>query len=323
MPTYNIKGWIWDDIGSVTTLLPITVSDDDPQMSPYFTNDSTETVTISGTTYTNPRGGTYEFTFNDSGGTSHTEDFLMWHTGSNFIFAPLPGSSFDSGSVVTALGGWQSWTTGFNWADVTCFCAGSQIQTAIGPCNVESIQIGDIIKTQTGSSEVRWVGRRTIGFGELQASPKLLPVRIVAGALGGGLPKRDLLVSRQHRMSVRSKIAERMFGMYEVLVPSIKLIELPGIFVDETIESVEYFHLLFDRHEIIYAEGAPTESLFTGPEALKSLSPEAREEILTIFPEVAKLDYSPEPAGYIPPGKLQKQLVARHAKNNKPLLCQT
>ena len=124
-------------------------------------------------------------------------------------------------------------------------------------------------------------------------------------------------------MSVRSKIAERMFGMYEVLVPSIKLIELPGIFVDETIESVEYFHLLFDRHEIIYAEGAPTESLFTGPEALKSLSPEAREEILTIFPEVAKLDYSPEPAGYIPPGKLQKQLVARHAKNNKPLLCQT
>ena len=105
--------------------------------------------------------------------------------------------------------------------------------------------------------------------------------------------------------------------------PSIKLIELPGIFVDETIESVEYFHLLFDRHEIIYAEGAPTESLFTGPEALKSLSPEAREEILTILPEVAKLDYSPEPARYIPPGKLQKQLVARHAKNNKPLLCQT
>jgi len=55
----------------------------------------TETLTILGTTYTDPQGGTYQLVFDDSGGTSHTEDFLLWSTGSNFIFAPLPGSSFD------------------------------------------------------------------------------------------------------------------------------------------------------------------------------------------------------------------------------------
>ena len=155
---------------------------------------------------------------------------------------------------------------------------------------------------------------------DLRANPKRLPVCILAGALGEGLPSRDLLVSRQHRMLVNSKIALRMFNSPEVLIPAIKLTALPGIFVDETIEEVEYFHLLFDRHEVIFAEGAPTESLFTGPEALKSLSAAARREIFDIFPELENTTHSPDPARLIPQGRQQAQLVARHLKNDKPLL---
>ena len=320
MPVYNIQGWVWSGIGNAITLLPVAVSDNDARMSPYFRNDFSETVTIGGTTYTNPRGGTYELTFTDSGGTSFTEDFLLWYTGGNFIFAPLPGSAFDTGSVVTGLGGWQDWRTGFRWTDVTCFCADTLISTVRGRQPVDTIAVGDRVKTPNGFHTVRWVGCRVVRFGDLAHRPKLRPVRIMAGALGNGLPERDLLVSRQHRMLVQSKIAERMFGVSEVLVPAIKLTELPGIFVDETVESVEYFHLLFDKHEVIYAEGAPTESLFTGPEALQAISPEAREEILTLFPEVADLDYEPEPARFIPHGKQQKQLVARHVKNSQPLI---
>ena len=86
-------------------------------------------------------------------------------------------------------------------------------------------------------------------------------------------------------MLVKSKIAERMFGVSEVLIPAIKLVGMPGIYIDQDTDCVDYFHLLFDQHEIIFAEGAPTESLFTGPEALRSISPEARYEILQIFPE--------------------------------------
>ena len=230
--------------------------------------------------------------------------------------------SLSSGTFTLPSGTTVTYTTFENGTGFPCLVRGTHIQTPSGNICVERLKAGDVIPTQEhGTQRIRWIGTREFSAAELQANPKLLPVRILAGALGDGLPKRDLLVSRQHRMLVRSKIAERMFGMYEVLVPAIKLAELPGIFVDETLEIVEYFHLLFNRHEVIYAEGAPTESLFTGPEALKSLSPEAREEILTIFPEVNELDYSPEPARYIPPRKLQKQLVARHAKNNKPLLC--
>ena len=99
-----------------------------------------------------------------------------------------------------------------------------------------------------------------------------------------------------------------------------RLTSLPGIFVDPDHGEVEYFHLLFDHHEVIFAEGAPTESFYTGPEALKAISAEAMEEILAILPELNLLSYAPDPACHIPTGDLQKKLVARHAKNNQPLI---
>lgn len=320
MPTYNMQGWVWSGLGSATTLLPVTITDDDAQLSPFYTNDFTETLTINGNTYVNIRAGTYELTFTDTGGTSHTEDMLLFHNGTNFFFVPMPGSSFDSGSTPTALGGWQSFTTDIDWVDVTCFCTGTLIGTAHGRRPIDSISVGDSIETPSGFADAIWIGRRSINATELAQNAKLRPVRIMAGALGNGLPMRDLLVSRQHRMLVCSKIVERMFGCDEVLIPAIKLVALPGVFVDETVEQVEYFHLLFTRHEVIFAEGAPTESLFTGPEALKSVSAAAREEILMLFPEITKLDYAPTPARPIPTGKHQKQLVERHRKNEKPLV---
>lgn len=322
MPTYNIQGWIWAGMGSPVTLLPITVSDDDPELSPYFTDDFTETVAIAGTTYTNPRGGTYQLTFDDAGGTSYTEDFLLWSTGSNFIFAPLPGSNFDTGSEVTALGGWQDWTSGFDWVDVACFARDTLIDTCDGQRPIQDIRAGDRIMTEDRALQtVQWAGYSRIIFKHLSSenAHRLRPIRIMANSLGNGFPERDLLVSRQHRILVRSRIAERMFGRSEVLVPAIKLTELPGIYIDETCAQVDYFHLLFDQHEIIFAEGAPSESLFTGPEALNAIGSEAREEVLSLFPDLASLECEQTPVRPIPAGNRLKKLITRHLKNGKPL----
>ncbi len=205
---------------------------------------------------------------------------------------------------------------------VPCFTAGTLILTPEGYVQIEDLQVGDLVCTMhNGPQPIRWIGSRRIDLTQ-SATPqeKLCPVRIRAGALGQGLPEKDLRVSRQHRMLVSSKIAARMFGGKDVLISAIKLTEIPGIFVDESVTEVEYFHLLFDRHEVIYANAAPAESLFMGAEALKCLPLEAREEILTLFPEFADEDWMLEPVHSVPHARQQKQLVARHAKNSKPLL---
>ena len=68
---------------------------------------------------------------------------------------------------------------------------------------------------------------------------------------------RDFLVSRQHLILVSSYISQRIFGVRDVLIPSIKLVVLSGIFIELDLTQVDYIHLFFDRHKIIYAERAP------------------------------------------------------------------
>ena len=81
-----------------------------------------------------------------------------------------------------------------------------------------------------------------------------------------------------------------------------------------------YYHLLFDRHEVVLAEGAWSESLYTGPEALRGLTPEAREEMAVLFPSLITGDPLSVLARPAPvKGRRLRQLVARHRKNDLPL----
>lgn len=210
-------------------------------------------------------------------------------------------------------------TINFN---VICFSAGTMISTINGERNISTLSIGDKVFTLDNNYQrIRWIGSTTLDKIDLVMTPKLKPIRIAAGALGAGLPEKDLTVSPQHRMLVRSIVAERMFGQQEVLVPAVKLLPLDGVEIVEEVESVTYWHMLFERHEIVVANGAPSESLFTGPEALKSVSPASRREILALFPDIAKQGYSPQPARLIPEkGKQMKALVARLNKNTKDVV---
>ena len=205
--------------------------------------------------------------------------------------------------------------------NVVCFTAGTLIGTLLGPVRVEDLKAGDDVLTlDTGTQKIRWIGSTHRDSIDLAADPKLRPVRISAGALGEGLPAQDLLVSRQHRVLVRSPIAQRMFDSSEVLLPAIKLIDLDGIDIAEDVDAVEYFHILFDRHEIVCSNGAWSESLFIGPEALQAVPPASAQEIKKLFPEICEPGYEPASARHIPEtGKLMRKLVARHKKNNKPL----
>jgi hypothetical protein len=323
MPTtYRDQFWLIDpanppSVGSTLSVSFFDIIDqNDNDLVERFGNDSIDGVDIEqswpGDTVTVSLPG---------GGSSTIVGTTFFLADGRALFTPTDGSvlqtsSFSGSTFVNSQGPTSTSSLG-----PPCFVAGTSILSSKGLVQVENLSAGDLIENCSGQFvELRTVIRKSYSARELSENPKLRPVRIVAAALGQGLPKRDLLVSRQHRMLVSSSTTERIFGTPDVLVSAIKLTEFPGIYVDESVKEVEYFHLLFDQHEVIFVEGAPTESLYTGPEALASISQEARDEIHLIFPDIAALDYKPEPARELPCGKMQKKLVARHLKNKKPLL---
>ena len=170
---------------------------------------------------------------------------------------------------------------------VTCFTPGTLIATARGPVAVERLAPGDLIMTRDhGLQPLRWVGRRDLSLADLIAGPKLQPVRIAAGALGAGLPLRDMLVSPQHRMLMTGARAEMLFGEDEVLVAALHLTALPGVEQVLT-RGVTYLHLMFDNHEVIEADGAWSESFQPAARSLRDLGDEQRAEIVALFPDLA------------------------------------
>ena len=169
---------------------------------------------------------------------------------------------------------------------VTCFTPGTRIATARGPVAVEHLAPGDLVVTRDhGVQPLRWVGRRTLSLADLIAGPKLQAVRIAAGALGGGLPVRDMLVSPQHRMLMGGARAEMMFGEPQVLVAALHLTALPGVEQVLT-RGITYLHLMFDSHELVEADGAWSESFQPAGRALHDLEVEQRAEIAVLFPDL-------------------------------------
>ncbi len=282
--------------------------------------DSDETISIDGGAAMSTTHLPYsiDVSFTDTSGNAHVENFNFFQTGGEWYFVPGPNSEFTVGAT---LGSYKSHTVGWDYKEIICLTRGTLVETKNGPVAIEKLHPGmRVVTVDGGAADLRLSLSRKITGAALRCNPKLHPVRIMAGALGEGLPRRDLLVSRHHRMLVNSAIAERMFGQREVLVAAIRLTELPGIFVDDNIDEVEYFHLVFDRHEIIIAEGAATESLHAGTEALKALTPQARTELLEVFPEFPCPGSTPDPACMIPHARQQKLLISRHLKNLKPLV---
>jgi len=165
-----------------------------------------------------------------------------------------------------------------------CFVMGTLIEAFNGPVRVEDLRVGDLVSTlDNGLQEIKWIESSKIGQQRLNQQNSLHPVRISAGALGQGLPCRDLFVSQQHRILVSGPRVELLFGEPEVLATAKSLCRWPGVEIIQPTGPVEYFHILLDRHEILFAEQAPAESLFLGEEALISMESESLQELAQIF----------------------------------------
>ncbi len=171
-------------------------------------------------------------------------------------------------------------TTTMNRQEVkflACFTYGTGVLTPEGVRRIETLAPGDLVMTHDhGAQALRWIGRTgTRGQGDHA------PIRFAPGSIGND---RALRVSPQHRMLVTDWRAELLFGEAEVLVPAKFLVGRPGVTVAPC-AALTYVHLMFDRHEMIFAGGAWSESFFPGEMALSG-DPGQSAEIEALFPDL-------------------------------------
>ncbi len=177
-----------------------------------------------------------------------------------------------------------------------CFVAGTLIATPRGEVPIETLRPGDLVLTlDDGAQPLIWVGRRRTIFGH--RSHRHHPVRIAAGAMGHGLPRRDLRVSPQHRLLVAGPPGKRFAA--GALAKAKGLCGRPGISQDTECTAVDYLQLLLPRHGIVLAEGLPTESFLPRGYALAALPEADRVAICSLVPVLS----ADQKSGYGPPAR--------------------
>ncbi len=177
-------------------------------------------------------------------------------------------------------------------AGVACFAAGTLIRTPQGERPIESLRRGDLVDTLDGGAQkVVWAGNTFLDAEKLRANPTLKPVFIPEGLFGNYAP---LLVSPQHGMLVGAR--HGIAG--EHLARARHLADAKGpVRVARGKRKIHYHHLMFQRHQIIFANGAPSESFYPGPSALRMFDPKTRRELGSL---VAGLETQGAEAAYGP-----------------------
>jgi hypothetical protein len=147
----------------------------------------------------------------------------------------IPGGSLNVSSLV---------------ATVNCFCAGTRIATRNGLTKVEDLSAGERIFLADGrETEVLWLGRQVVDT-SVTNPREINPIRITKGALGGGLPERDLRLSPDHALAIDG-----------YLINAGALVNGSTIYQEHDVtEDFTYYHIETDAHELILAEGVAAET---------------------------------------------------------------
>ncbi len=219
----------------------------------------------------------YKYTFTGSDGSSGTIYFIAKNGTANY--GPLFASDTPLTPGVTYTFGTFNTDGAVAYDDlVPCFTTGTLIATAKGDRLIETLTPGDLILTRdNGYQPLSWIGSRTVA-----ANGNLAPIHFARGVLGN---TQDLIVSPNHRMLIEAQAADLLFGETEVFVSAKHLLGSDGVSKKQG-GSVAYMHMLFESHQIVTANGAQSESLFPGDQALGSLKQSSIDEILGLFPEL-------------------------------------
>jgi RHS repeat-associated protein len=135
-----------------------------------------------------------------------------------------------------------------------CYCAGTLIATLSGERSVEELSIGDVVMTKSGAARpIKWIGRRSYCGRFIKGRKDILPVYFKKDSLGESVPKRDLWISPNHAM-----FFENASG--GILIEAKDLVNGVSIVQACAVERIDYFHIELETHDVIIAEGAPSET---------------------------------------------------------------
>ena len=168
--------------------------------------------------------------------------------------------------------------TDMPYAQFACFTQGTLIKTAQAERPIEDVKVGDLVMTRDhGLQPVRWAARRTVPTVSDQAT-----ITFDQGVLGCSRP---LTVSPNHRMLIKGSLAELYLGQDEAFVAARSLVN--GRNIRRNRDAITtYVHIMFDYHEVIWAEDCMSESFFAGDHSKASLLPDQRAEMLRHCPDL-------------------------------------
>ncbi|PVA09715.1 hypothetical protein DC366_11325 [Pelagivirga sediminicola] len=235
----------------------------------------------------------YQLTLRDPDGNTYTVlGFNINEGGGGASYATVEGLAFVGGVggfpprdvPLTVIGTREGPSHAYSsLATPPCFTAQTRILTPKGEVPITRLAPGDLVMTADhGAQPVRRIGRTFLPATVLMLRPEFRPIVIARGAFGANSPVRETALSPQHRVLVRDWRAALLFGEEEVLVPVKKLTNDTTIRPDQAAQDVTYYHLAFDRHEVIWGDGLQSESyLVTSRDA-----PETQAEIIALMPEM-------------------------------------
>lgn len=197
-------------------------------------------------------------------------------------------SKFEDGSLKFI--GVQAQHFTYDNTGVVCFGKGTAIRTPRGDVLVEDLRVGDLVTTMdNGPQKIRWINTRSYDAGQMQKGSHLHPVLIKRGTFGA---ERDLLVSQQHGVLVGQ--SGDSFARAKHLADAAK-----GVRIAKGKKTVTYVHLMFDDHQVIFAENVPSESFYPGPMALSQMSKPHRAAFSKVLPALGTGRVSREEVGKV------------------------
>lgn len=176
---------------------------------------------------------------------------------------------------------------GTPYGELVCFARGTLIRTPRGDIPVEELRVGDrVVTLDHGAQPIVWMSSRAILFPTIEDAP----IEIRKDAFGPDRPFADTRVSPRHCLLRQDPSYRLLFDTSEVLMAARDCVDGADVTRIAGSKAIEYHHFMCEGHEIIWANGLPSESFFPGKVARRSLDPIARANLVALHPSLRDAD---------------------------------